>query len=358
MPHLALGAELSDDYRERTVVMAYNAILGMVGGSTAFFFCWSWLGAAEGGVSNRGNFVPIGAVIGIFATVVVWMSAWFTRDQIPRLKHPGSDPPPFSARQFVGEITQCFGNRNYLWLLLGMLCIAATNGVRDTIGAYVNLFFWELEPNQVRFFGLSTPLAFIVAFIVTPRLHARFDKRETMLWAAAVYVVATTLPIVLRILDLLPDNDHPVIFPMLLVFVSIYYGAGAILGISALSALADVADEHELATGRRQEGIFYSARSFVSKMTGAFGLFIAGVAIDVIGWPTGVQHSDPVDPGVVFDLGLIDGPISAIPALFAIWFYGMYDIDKRRHAETQRQLRARSAETEAGPSDGNAPERP
>ena len=31
VPHLALGAELSDDYRERTVIFAYNSILGMVG---------------------------------------------------------------------------------------------------------------------------------------------------------------------------------------------------------------------------------------------------------------------------------------------------------------------------------------
>jgi len=37
VPHLAFGAELSDDYRERTVIMSYNSVLGMVGGATTFF---------------------------------------------------------------------------------------------------------------------------------------------------------------------------------------------------------------------------------------------------------------------------------------------------------------------------------
>lgn len=341
VPHLALGAELSDDYRERSVVMAYNSILGMVGGATTFFLCWTWMGIAEGGTANRENYMPIGLIIGGLATLIVWMSAFFTRDQIPHLKKISLDIPPFSLKQLGAEVLQCFGNRNYLWLLLGMLCLAGTNGVRETISAYVNLFFWELRPEQLRFFGLTTPIAFIVAFILTPRLHSWFDKQRTMLGGIVVYVTATTLPICLRILDWLPPNDHPIIFPMLATFIAIYYGAGAILTISVLSALADVADEHELATGRRQEGIFYSARSLVSKMTSALGLFIGGIAIDIIGWPTGVAQGDYVDPDIIFQLGLIDGPISAIPALFAIYFYSRFNMDKQKLADTQRELRDR-----------------
>ena len=343
VPHLALGAELSDDYRERSVVMAYNSILGMVGGATTFFLAWTWLGMAEGGTANRDNFMPIGLVIGVAATVIVWMSAYYTRDQIPNLKHPGTDLPPFSTRQLVAEVLQCFGNRNYLWLLLGMLSLAATNGVRETMSAYVNLFFWELHPDQLRYFGLTTPIAFVVAFIITPRLHARFDKRETMIGAIVIYVIATTLPLVLRILDVLPENGHPLIFPMLAAFVATYYGAGAVLSITVMSALADIADDHELASGRRQEGIFYSARTFVSKMTSGLGLFIGGIAIDLIGWPTGVSQGDYVDPGIVFNLGVIDGPVAAIPSLFAIYFYSRYSINKQQHAETQRLLKERAA---------------
>ena len=341
VPHLALGAELSDDYRERSVVYAYNSILAMVGGSTAYFFAWTYFGSVEGGVSDRANFAIIGITVGTLAMIVVLLSAFFTRDQIPYLREATDAQSRFSVRQLWEEIWQCFQNRNYLWLLLGLLCLSATNGVREAMNAYIGLFFWELEPSQLRYFGLATPLAFVFAFFATPILNDRFEKVGTMLGGVVILVIAQSIAPTLRLLGLLPENGHPLIFPMLLTLIAIVYGAGAILNISVMSALADVADDHELNTGRRQEGIFYSARTFVGKATGAFGLLIGGIAIDLIGWPTGVKSAAEVDPGVIFNLGLIEGPIAALPSVFAIYFYAKYRITKARHQEIQAALLAR-----------------
>jgi Na+/melibiose symporter-like transporter len=343
VPHLALGAELTNDYRERSVVYAYNSILGMVGGATAYFLAWTYLGEAEGGVNEAANFLPIGIVVGGAAVVLVLVSAYYTKDLIPRLKQITIELPPFSLKQLGGEILDCFKNPNYLWLVLGLLCISATNGLREAMNAYIGLFFWELVPGQLRFFGLATPLAFVFAFFVTPWLNNRFDKVGTMIGGVGVLVIAQALPPTLRLLGWIPENGHPVIFPMLLVAIAIVYGAGAILSISVMSALADVADDHELNTGRRQEGIFFSARTFVGKATGAFGLLLGGIAIDVIGWPTGVRSADQVDPETIFSLGLIEGPLAAIPSLFAIFFYAKYKITKQRHQEIRDQLALRAS---------------
>jgi len=340
VPHLALGAELSDDYRERSVIMSYNSILAMVGGASTFFLCWTWLGSAEGGTQNPDNYRVIGAVIGVFASFVVFLSAYLTMDQIPHLKKISDNLPTFSAAQVFKEVWACLENRNYLWLLLGMVSLAATAGVRETMSAYVNLYYWGLEPNQLRYFGLTTPFAFVAAFIITPRLHDRFNKRETMVGAVFIVVVTTTLPITLRILGWFPENEDAALFPVLAMFVAIYYGAGAVLGISVMSALGDIADDHQLQTGRRQEGIFYSARTFVGKLTSGLGIFIGGIAIDIINWPTGIKPGDYVNPDTLFSLGIIDGPIAAIPSFFAIYFYGRYQISKQQHEEIRRQLMA------------------
>lgn len=348
VPHLALGAELSDDYKERSVVYAYNSILGMVGGSTAYFLAWTYFGRVEGGVSEAGNFLPIGLVVGGLAMAVVFISAFYTQDQIPRLKQVVDDLPPFSLKQLWEEVWDCFQNRNYLWLLLGLLCLSATNGIREAMNAYIGLFFWELKPDQLRFFGLATPLAFVFAFFITPILNDKFDKVGTMVGGIALLVVFQTMPPTLRLLDVLPENGDPMIFPMLMVAIAVIYGAGAILNISVMSALADVADDHELNTGRRQEGIFYSARTFVGKATGAFGLLIGGIAIDIIGWPTGVTSADQVHPDTIFSLGLIEGPIAAVPSLFAIFFYARYKITKTRHAEIRASLAERANSRQTG----------
>jgi len=110
-----------------------------------------------------------------------------------------------------------------------------------------------------------------------------------------------------------------------------------LLLISAMSALADIADEQELTTHRRQEGVFYAARSFFAKASSGLGHLLGGIAIDVIRFPVG---SDPgtVDSDIVFNLGLVDGPISAIPGCIAIFFYLRYRLTRDRHSEIQAEL--------------------
>lgn len=46
--------------------------------------------------------------------------------------------------------------------------------------------------------------------------------------------------------------------------------------------VADIADGHELATGKRQEGIFFAAVSFANKTTTGLGSLIGGVGLDLI----------------------------------------------------------------------------
>ena len=51
--------------------------------------------------------------------------------------------------------------------------------------------------------------------------------------------------------------------------------------------MADLMDEQELATGRRQEGVFSAAISFSAKATSSLGLIIGGSLLDfVIAFPT------------------------------------------------------------------------
>ena len=77
--------------------------------------------------------------------------------------------------------------------------------------------------------------------------------------------------------------------------------------------------------------------------TSAFGLLIGGIAIDLIGWPTGVKSADMVDSETIFHLGLIDGPVAAVPSLFATYFYAKYNVNKTRYLEIKAKLNAKSS---------------
>ena len=72
--------------------------------------------------------------------------------------------------------------------------------------------------------------------------------------------------------------------------------------------MADVCDEHEYNTGRRQEGAFFAAVAFSAKATSGFGTVIAGFVLWLIQWPVGANIQSAADPD---------------PEFFSIWRFSM-----------------------------------
>ncbi len=119
--------------------------------------------------------------------------------------------------------------------------------------------------------------------------------------------------------------------------------------------VADIVDEHELKTGRRQEGIFFASVSFSGKFTTGIGNVVGGVALDLISWPRGVdiQSAADVPAETIVWLGLVYGPIVAGFAVVCLYCYSKHRLDRDRHVEIVKNLEARrrgdeSAEAAAG----------
>jgi len=337
VPHLALGAEMTEDYRERSVLMSYNTVFGLIGTFSVYFLGWSYFGTLEGETANREGYVTIALAVSLFSVVVVYASAYFTRDQIPKLSVPPPGLPAFNARQLMGEVHSCLENRNYRTLVLGIFFLSATLGLHETLNSHIAVFFWELPTNQIRYMVIGAPIGLTLAAFITPRAHVRWSKRNSLIAGILGMSGAVGIPVVLRLFGLFPANGSDLLFPLLCLFKGISYCMSAMMVISIASTLADVTDEHELESGRRQEGVFFAARAFFGKLTTGLGHLLAGVAMDLIAFPTGAKPGE-IDPEIVFQFGIVAGPLTLLPGLISIIFYRQYTIDKARHNEIRRQL--------------------
>jgi len=73
----------------------------------------------------------------------------------------------------------------------------------------------------------------------------------------SVILTSYVLPTILRLSDFFPDNDSSLLLPIL-IFSQITTGFGmAIMAVGSGSILADIADDQELQTGKRQEGLIF-----------------------------------------------------------------------------------------------------
>ncbi|HEY1414983.1 MAG TPA: MFS transporter, partial [Caulobacteraceae bacterium] len=100
-------------------------------------------------------------------------------------------------------------------------------------------------------------------------------------------------------------------------------------------------EEGELRTGRRSEGVYFSASIMVNKAVSGLGIFAAGGILALIGFPTGVKP-DAVPANTLVHMAVTYAPIYA--GLYAIGLMLMmgYGITRVTHAQTLEALAARA----------------
>lgn len=350
-PHLALGAELSPHYTERSKVMAYNSFFAWAGGSgmsyVALTFFFPKTTEFHNGLLNPAPWPSFAGTMAVAVIAILFASAWFTRDRIPFLPRPADDTPKFSPVEFFKDMGKALTNVNYVWLLVGYFFLSMMIGLREGLRLYVYSFYWQISSSDLRWFIVGSFVGYATAFLFAARMHGKFDKKATIIWSGLAYAVIPAIPIVLGQMGVL-RADTPGLLPILIAFAALAYGSVSILSISVMSALADVADENELKHGVRQEGILYSTRALAAKLDQAMGTAIAGVVITFIAFP---QKAKPggVDADVLWNLALWDGVLAAVPGVVAAVCYGRYRINKASYEATRAALAARRREPQAGP---------
>lgn len=352
VPHIALGAELSEDYEERTSIVSYRTAFGIVGGllvygSVTLFFAESEDGAR--GQLENSNYPPFAIVCALVMWVTIWISAIGTHKEIPYLPDHGTAQEEFRFAAVIRETVLAIQNSNFRALFLAVLVSFVMNGVNVALNLFMFTFFWELDASALQIVLIAYPLGILVGTPLTQYFHRRFDKKPAVVWGTAWWATLQLLPVVLRLLGFFPENDSFWLV-YILVTVAFVQGVGVCQGVVSFgSMVADIVDDHELKTGRRQEGIFFAAVSFAGKATSGLGGLIAGFGLDLINWPRGAEIRTAADvaPETLVDLGLLFGPGVAIFGFTAVWLYTRYRLNRQQHAEILGQLRARRAEVAA-----------
>ena len=218
-------------------------------------------------------------------------------------------------------------------------CMAA--GLYNTLGLYLGTYFWQFSANQLAGLVVPAALATLLAFVMLNHLGRRFDK-TTLLSAASLALVVNLMWFIgARLLGLLPENGHPIIYPLQLLNIGISVLLIVTLQVLGISLAADILDEQELTTGRRQEGVVFAAGSFVGKATTGAGSLLAGIVIDLSGMTPGLAPGE-VSHSVLQTLGWFVMVMVASLALIAFFFFTRLRLSRSDHARVTAQLAARA----------------
>ncbi len=343
IPSNALVAELTPNYDERTSLVSWRFFFGWVGGlgfaqaGYRIFFA-SRPGFADGRLdaSAYGSFSTLGAIVIVIAILVCCLG---TKRLIPRLAAAPA-PVPFTPGRFVRELRDVFGNRSYLMLVFGSLFASVAGGFQEVVGLYMSTYFWELDPGEIATLGLSLVVSLVAGVALARPVSQRFDKKRSAVALSTTAVVFGPAPIFLRLIGVMPANDHPALLPILALHAVVGVTIVIMIGILLSSMIADVVDENELVTGKRQEGMFASVIAFAAKATSGIGGFLAGIALDAIAFPRQAEPGS-IAEDTLFQLGLAVGPCMFVLFLVSLIFLRRYGITRDRHAEIRAALASR-----------------
>ena len=351
VPHLALGAELSTDYNERASVYSYNAMFGFFFGPMAAFVAWTFFfagesvrvsdGAMVAGQLNPANYQDLAILAAVGVVVGVWICAWFTLRQVKDLPQPPPDLPRFRFSTVFVEVYGAFRNRSYLMLMLGYFCLSMTLGHAESTNTIIFTFFWELQPTEIRWFSFYQTVGFVIGAFMAPFIIKTVQKRPLVIVAVLGYGIIHPAPYLLRMAGMWPENGEALLLPLLLGWTALATWCLGALNVCVMSMLADLVDEHQLTTGRRQEGIFYSARIFFAKASNSVASFLAGITLAYYAELPANSIPGQLDDEILSRMGLLV-VIFSIGAVIAAWFYARYALDKGRVEEIQQELADRA----------------
>ena len=342
VPHVSLGAELSEDFNERTEVVAYRYFFSYVGGILTYII--GFVVYFPDTQFNGEAYAPFGLTLSLLLMASVLITALGTKRRIPHLPASRINRESVSILRVLHktllEIRSALTNRSFRWLFAGVLIVFAMVGVDNALNLHMNTYFWELQGGGNLFFFAATPVGALIGTALASPLTRGCDKKPSVIVGTLCWALCQVIPVVLRLLGWFPENGTSELLYSLIV-IKFIQGLGVVQALIAFNSMvADVVDEHELITGLRQEGIFFSSVSFSNKMTSGIGTVAAGFALALIDWPTGaaVQTAADIAPETIAWLGLIYGPIVSGFALVSAYCYSKYGLNRQRHAEIVEEL--------------------
>lgn len=341
-PLIGLGYEMTDNYKERTRLMAFSQTIGQI---AWMLVPWFWVLVANPDLFES-------QAVGVRQLSILVGVACILLGVLPAIFCKGIDSSRIENRKELSFKT-IFSNLKFLFE--GILLIAKNKPFARLCGATFLVFNGFQMVASFSFFIIvfhmfngdygaagnwpawfSTITAIATAFVVIPivsKIADIFGKRKA-------FIISTALSIIGYILKWWGFSEsNPWLMFMPIPFMA--FGLGGLFTLM-LSMTADVCDYDELKNGMpRKEGTFGAIYWWMVKVGQALALVLGGLVLQLVGFD---QNAATQTTETLTHLRLADIIIPAATAALAIWVMWGYDLTEEKAKRIKDELVRRRGE--------------
>lgn len=342
VPYVAMGYEMSDDFHERTNIMAIAQWIGQWAWVIAPWF-WvimydtDWFPSADEAARELAIWVVIPCVIcAIVPAIFIKSKSTLNEDYEPlSITNIGA-----SLRKIYDSFIEAFKIKEFRKLCGATFFIYNAFMAVSSLTFFVivyKLFNGDAEATGiwVSLFGCLGALG--TTFIVIPIvawLSKKMGKKKAFMVSQSISILGYIMLYFLFI------PGKPWMYIIALPFFS--FGIGSLFTIM-MSMTADVIDVDELNSGKRREGVFGAIYWWMVKVGFAIAGALSGVMIAAVGFNpdlTTVEQQSAVDGLHAFFCFF-----PTLGTLAAMWIMRNYSIDETRANEIRALLKSRKGES-------------
>ncbi|WP_047416096.1 MFS transporter [Cellulophaga sp. Hel_I_12] len=343
VPYVAMGYEMSDDFHERTNIMAIAQWIGQWAWVIAPWF-WvvmyddSWFGTTTDTTRTLGVWVAV-----IFA-ILAMVPAFFIKSKSTKndesltpltLKTIGG-----SFKQIIENFKEAFKIEQFRKLCFSTFLIYNAFNVVAGFSFFIVVYY--LFNGDAAAAGLWPTLlgsigALSTTFLVIPivaKMSKIMGKKKAFMVSQGISVLGYVM------LWFLFIPGKPYMFLFALPFFS--FGIGSLFTLM-MSMTSDVIDIDELNTGKRREGVFGAIYWWMVKFGFAIAGLLTGAIMTLVGFVPDTVNSEASIMGIrLFYSGL---PIAG--TLGALWIMRNYNLTEERAVEISVELAKRKIKKKA-----------
>ena len=335
VPYVAMGYEMTDDFHERTNIMAVAQWIGQWAWVIAPWF-WivmydpSWFENADTATRS------LSVWVGIACMILAMIPAFFIKSKSTK---DDSSLIPLSwknvgggLKEIINGFKEAFRIRPFRKLCISTFLIFNAFNTVASFSFFIIVYY--LFNGNTEAAGIWPTLfgsvgALVTTFAVIPTvawMSGKMGKKNAFMLSQGISIIGYILFWFLFV------PGKPYMYMFALPFFS--FGIGSLFTLM-MSMTADVCDLDELNTGKRREGIFGAIYWWMVK----FGFAIAGLLSGAIMSFVGFTPDADVQPeGAVSGLRMFFSIVPIVGTLIAMWIMRDYDVSEARALEIRAAI--------------------
>ena len=196
---MSLGAELSDDYEERTSITSYRVMFSsLVGPFLLMFGLLVFFTPTEeysNGLFNEAAYSKFALLCGILAALAILVSTYGTQSTIASLPKPKQTNPSKGLAATWKSLKEAIEFKSYTSLVLYIMIVYIGLGIGMVFTTYFTTYFFEISEKELAGLPISSALGGLCALVLAPAMGKRFDKKKSVVISTIAFGGFSPLPI-------------------------------------------------------------------------------------------------------------------------------------------------------------------